>query len=211
MSKNAAPLPTVERRILACIYRWGRGSVFCNSDFFHFAKDSTVAWVLYRLKHKGIIRLLMRGLYDYPKYSPLLQEQLAPDLHLAAAALARKYMWHIQPSGNTALNYLGLSLQVPTRLLYFSSGPSRAFFIYGRTLEFKHISGKESHLGSAECELFIQAMKELGTRALSHEYKSMILPLLTSELRVQVESVLPFLTENLRNILRNLLQSDNNE
>lgn len=186
--------------------RWGRGCVFSNSDFFAYGPDASVGRCLHGLKSKGIIRPLRRGLYDYPKFSTLLQEELAPDLHKVATALARKHQWHIQPSGNAALNYWGLSTQVPTRILYFSDGSSRKFTIVGRTLEFKHISGKESHLGNSECELFIQAVKELGEAAITDDYKKRILAILTPKLKTQVKKALPLLTAKQRIILRNILQ-----
>lgn len=206
MQKSAHESPSLERKILALLGRWGRGCVFSNSDFFHLGSDSNISWCFSQLKKRGIIRPLWRGLYDYPKFSSLLQEELAPDLHQVATALARKHKWHIQPSGNAALNYWGLSTQVPTRILYFSDGPSRKFSIEGRTLEFKHISGKESHLGNSECELFIQAIKELGETALTDDYKGQILSLLTPKLKAQVEKALPLLTEKMRTIIRTLLQ-----
>ncbi len=206
MQKSAHESPSLERKILALLRRWGRGCVFSNSDFFHLGSDSNISWCFSQLKKSGIIRPLWRGLYDFPPFSALLQEELAPDLHLVATALARKHKWHIQPSGNAALNYWGLSTQVPTRILYFSDGPSRKFSIEGRTLEFKHISGKESHLGNSECELFIQAIKELGEAALTDDYKGQILSLLTPKLKAQVEKALPLLTEKVRTIKRTLLK-----
>lgn len=206
MQKTAHESVSLEKKILASLRRWGRGCVFSNSDFFHIGTDSNISWCFSQLKKRGIIRPLWRGLYDYPKFSSLLQENLAPDFHRVASALARKHKWHIQPSGNAALNYWGLSTQVPTRVLYFSDGPSRKFTIDGRTLEFKHISGKESYLGNLDCELFIQAIKELGDAAITDDYKEKIHSILTPKLKKQVEKALPLLTEKLRAILRNLLQ-----
>lgn len=206
MQRESHILTSLETKILQLLRRWGRGCVFSNSDFFSYGPGASVGRCLHSLKSKGLIRPLLRGLYDYPKFSSLLQEELAPDLHQVATALARKHKWHIQPSGNAALNYWGLSTQVPTRILYFSDGPSRKFTIEGRTLEFKHISGKESHLGNSECELFIQAVKELGEAALTDDYKRQIQSILTPRLKAQVEKALPLLTEKLRTVLRNLLQ-----
>lgn len=195
----------LERKILNRLRRWGRGAVFSNNDFFSLAPDNHVACILHHMKEKGIIRLLMRGLYDYPKYSNLLQEQLAPDLHWAAAALARKYRWHIQPSGNAALNYWGWSTQVPTRLLYLSSGPNRCYTIEGRTLEFRHTSGKETYLGSMPCKLFIQAIKEIGELSLEPEYLPKIQEVITPQLQKDIEKSLPLLTEKIRTLIRTLL------
>lgn len=206
MQSDAQISTSLEMKILQLLRRWGRGCVFSNSDFFSYGPSASVGRCLHHLKLKGMIRPLLRGLYDYPKFSALLQEELAPDLHQVAIALARKHKWHIQPSGNAALNYWGLSTQVPTRILYFSDGPGRKFNIEGRTLEFKHISRKESYLGHIECELFIQAVKELGGAAITDDYKSQIRAILTPKLKTQVEKALPLLTEKLRSILRNLLQ-----
>jgi hypothetical protein len=47
----------------------------------------------------------------------LLQQELSPDFDQVAQAFARKFNWRIQPSGDTALNLLGLSTQVPWRVV----------------------------------------------------------------------------------------------
>lgn len=201
---------SLERKILNLLRRWGRGCVFSNSDFFSLAADNHVACVLHHLKNKGVIRALLRGVYDYPKYSKLLQENLAPNLHRVARVLARKHRWHIQASGNAALNYWGWSTQVPTRLLCYSSGPSRSYIVYERTIEFKHVSGKESFLGNEQCELFIQAIKELGDASLEESYLPKIVAAITPDLRKSVEKAMPLLTEKHRTLIRNLFSHLNN-
>lgn len=207
MTEATRTAPSLETRILNTIRRWGRGSVFSNRDFFKLGPDSSVAWCLYRLKDKGIIRMLCRGLYDYPKFSRLLGEYLAPDLHRVAEALADKYRWHIQASGNTALNYLGLSTQVPTRFLYLSDGPSRSYSIAGQTLEFKHISRREFYPGHRESELFIQATRELGTLCCAEAYLPKLRSLLTPTLRRDLTDALPYLTEDHRRCIKNILKT----
>ena len=133
-----------------------------NSDFGDIAKTATIDWSLYRLKDKKLIRPLMRGIYDYPRFSEILQEELAPDMEMVARAIARKFRWNILISGNTALNYLGLSTQIPMRLIYFSDGPSRQYEVAGRILEFKHISFKEARFTNTKSEIVVQALRELG-------------------------------------------------
>ena len=202
---------SLERKILNYLRRWGRGCVFSNSDFFSLSSDANVACALHHLKKRGTIRPLWRGLYDYPKYSKLLREHLAPDLRLVAAALARKYKWHIRPSGSAALNHWGLSTQIPTRLLYFSSGPNRFYAIGNRSIEFKHVPSKQSHLGDAQCELFIQAIKELGDLSLSDTYLPKIKSILTPELIRSLNKATPLLTEKLRSSIRTITASSANE
>lgn len=153
---------SIEDKILKRIKSHGRGWAMTNSDFGDIAKTATIDWSLYRLKDKKLIRPLMRGIYDYPRFSEILQEELAPDMEMVARAIARKFRWNILISGNTALNYLGLSTQIPTRLIYFSDGPSRQYEVAGRILEFKHISFKEARFTNTKSEIVVQALRELG-------------------------------------------------
>lgn len=153
---------SIEDKILARIKRNGRSWAFTNRDFIDLASPSTLDWSLYRLKDKKEIRSLLRGIYDYPGYSKLLQEELPPDLVSVANAIARKFQWHIQISGDTALNYLGLSTQVPMRTIYYSDGPNRTYSILGRSIEFKHIRFNETKFLMPKSELVVQALLALG-------------------------------------------------
>ncbi len=137
--KGTLYMISIEDKIFARIKRKGRGWVMTNRDFTDLANSSSVDWCLYRLKDKKIIRPILRGIYDYPKFSELLQEELVPELGAVAQAIARKNQWHIQISGSAALNFLGLSTQIPMRTVYFSDGPNRNFEIGERILQFKHI------------------------------------------------------------------------
>ena len=60
----------------------------------------------------------MRGVCDYPRFSKLLAVTLDADIVKVAQALARKFGWNIQVSGNTVLNILGLFTQVPGTYIY---------------------------------------------------------------------------------------------
>ena len=79
---------------------------------------------LSRLAQKGTIRRLARGLCDYPESHPVMG-LLMPGPDAIAGALAGKAGIRLQPSGAYAANRLGLSTQVPARILYLTDGPSR--------------------------------------------------------------------------------------
>jgi hypothetical protein len=140
-----------------------------NSDFADIAQETTVRSALRRLKRRNIIRPILRGIYDYPKFSELLKEKLAPDINNVSHAIARKFGWRIQVSGSAALNYFGLSTQVPGRNLYLSDGPNRTYDILGQTLEFKHALLTESGLKYDRSELLVQAIRELGQENVTPE------------------------------------------
>ena len=86
----------------------------------------------------GSIRRILRGVYDRPRYIELLQEWAAPKMEEAAKAIARNFGWTIVPCGDTVLNLLGLSTQVPAVWSYISNGPYRSYQIGKTDLEFKH-------------------------------------------------------------------------
>ena len=88
------------------------GSVFVNSDFADIADNNTIKQSINRLIQEGVLRRVIRGVFDKPKFSKLLGEYVAADPDAVAKALARCYHWTIAPCGDTALNMLGLSTQV---------------------------------------------------------------------------------------------------
>ena len=85
------------------------GSVFVNSDFADIADNNTIKQSINRLIQEGVLRRVIRGVFEKPKFSKLLGEYVAADPDAVAKALARCYHWTIAPCGDTALNMLGLS------------------------------------------------------------------------------------------------------
>lgn len=86
-----------------------KGSVFTTSDFLDIASTDAINKALSRLNEDSVIRRVLQGVYDYPKYSDLLKEFVGANPEKIAEALARKYNWTIGPCGDTALNLLHLS------------------------------------------------------------------------------------------------------
>lgn len=122
-----------------------------------------------RLEQSQQIRRVLRGVYDYPKFSKKLNKPLSPDIQQVAFALARKFNWRISPTGDTALNILGLSTQVPGRYVYLCNGTNRSYEIGQLTLEFKKASLKEIGFKYRESDLLVQAIKGLGKERLSDD------------------------------------------
>ena len=138
------------------------GAVFVASDFADIADTATIRQGLKRLSQSGIIRRIIRGVYEKPKYNKLLDEYVAADPNAVAKALARSYHWTIAPCGNTALNLLGLSTQVTAVWSYISDGPYKTYEWNSTKLEFKHRTNKEITGLSYMTSLVIQALKTLG-------------------------------------------------
>ena len=193
---------SVEDKIYARIVRKGRGWVMVNRDFLDLAKSSTVDWSLFKLKEKGVIRPVLRGVYDYPVYSKLLQEFLAPDIAGVAHAIARKNQWHIQISGSAALNFLGLSTQIPMSTVFYSDGPSRSFMIGERKLQFKHKVLKESKLSSSISEVVVQALSELGEEYITDD----VIAAIRNQISIEDRKKLLRETQYIRTWIRNAVE-----
>jgi hypothetical protein len=161
---------TAKNLIISRIYGRGRGWAFTPNDFIKDFKRWEIDDSLEDLTNEDRIRRIIRGLYDYPLFSELLNKTVAPDMEQVANALARKFSWRIQPTGETALNYLNLSTQVMGNYIYLSDGPSKKYDILGQTLEFKHTTLKEATLQYKTAALVVQAIKATGEEKITPEF-----------------------------------------
>ena len=155
-------MQSINNKAISRIYGRGRGWAFSPNDFVEGFSRDQIENALSRLCREGKIRRVCRGIYDYPKFSELLQQELSPDFDQVAQAFARKFNWRIQPSGDAALNLLGLSTQVPGRLVYLSDGPNRQYDIGNYALAFKKSALKDVGFKYRESGLIVQALKALG-------------------------------------------------
>jgi len=163
-------MQSIEDKIVSRIYGRRRGWAFTPNDFVGDFQRANIDKALSMLAKQSRIRRVYRGVYDYPKYSELLQQDLSPDYDQVAQAFARKFNWRIQPTGDAALNLLGLSTQVPGRAIYLSDGPSRSYTILDTfTLEFKKSALKEVGFKTRESGLVVQALKALGKERIDEQ------------------------------------------
>ncbi len=160
---------SIQNRALSIIYGKGRGWAFSQKDLLPIGSRSAIDVTLHRLLKKGTIRRVIRGIYDYPKYSETLKTVLSPDYDQVAQALARKFGWRIQFTGPTALNILGLSTQVPARIMYLSDGPDRIYTIDTYSIAFKQTALKDSVFRLRESALIVHALNSLGPEQITPE------------------------------------------
>lgn len=163
-----------EKKLLARIYGNGRGWAFSQNDFAALGSREAIDKALSRLALRSSIRRVIRGIYDYPRYSELLKREVGPDIHQVALALGRKFKWSVQPGGAAALNMLGLSTQIPSRYIYLSDGPDRTYQIGERTLTFKHLAMKDWGFKHDESAIIVAALKELGEERIDEQVLSTI-------------------------------------
>ena len=177
---------TVENKVVRRIQGNGMGWTFSAADLSGLGTRTAIDVALHRLLQRGTIRRVLRGLYDYPKYSKKLGRELSPDIHQVARALARKFGWRIQVTGSAALNLLGLSTQVAGRVAYLSDGPDRAYTVAGQELVFEHTGLKDAGFKRRESALLVQALKTLGPSRITADTIRKLRSFLGDELRAKV-------------------------
>ena len=155
-------MQTMRDQIVARIERLGEGKAFSAKDFLDIASRTTIDVTLASLTQSGKIRRIRRGLYDMPKVNPSLGGKLSPDIDEAARAIARRQRWKIVPDGAWAANLLGLSTQVPSKIIYLTDGPTNEVLIGRRTIQFKHARPKALAGPEGKSALVVQALRYLG-------------------------------------------------
>lgn len=144
-----------------------KGTIFTNSDFYDISNPDAVKMALHRLYSSNKIYRLISGYYTIPYYSNVLHEYGYPSANAMAEKLAEKYAWNICPSGDTALNQIGLSTQVPSSYEFISDGPYRELDYLGQNIKFKHTTNRLiSRFSKPLCLVIesIKAMKEENIR-----------------------------------------------
>ncbi len=139
-----------------------RGWCFTPKDLLDLGSPTAIWQTLHRLEQKGTIRRILRGVYEYPKESQFMEGYATPNPDCVAQAIARSNQWTIVPEGNTALNIIGLSTQVPARWQYLTDGPTRLYSLNSITLRFIHRAIKETAGLSYDSAVMTQAIKSLG-------------------------------------------------
>lgn len=151
----------IEKSISKRIKGSKRGSVFMPSHFSDLGSRDAIDKALSRLTQSGDIRRIARGVYDYPIIDPLLGE-LTPTIDAITKALTHRDKIRLQPSGAYALNLLGLSEQVPAKIVFLTEGESRKLKIGPMEIELRRTTPKNMASAGRLSGLVIQAFRALG-------------------------------------------------
>ena len=154
-------MQVIEPKARAIIFGHGRGWVFTPRDLTRLGDPRSVGMALTRLSRKGVIRQLARGLYDYPIDHPALG-RVAASADAVAKALVSRDSVRLQPAGAYAANVLGLSDQVPMKIVFLTDGTSRRVKLGQREIILKHTTPRNVATAGRKSGTVIQALRHLG-------------------------------------------------
>jgi len=108
----------------------------------------------------GKIRRIRRGLYDLPRANPIIG-QTAPDIMATVRALMDGSHAQWQFTGAYAANALGLSDQVPAKIIILTDGVPRKVSLGKLTLIFRRAAPRNLLGAGTRAGLVIQALRYL--------------------------------------------------
>lgn len=159
---------SIHNQITNSIKARKRGQLIFPNNFLRIGPETAIHQSLSRLVKEGMLLRLAHGIYLYPKRDKELGV-LYPSTEEIAQAIAKKEKIRILPTGSYALNKLGLSTQVPTKVVYLTDGKARKLAIGKSTITFKLTMPRKLAAKGKVSSLVIQALDELGRENVTRE------------------------------------------
>jgi len=196
---------SIDSAILRRIYGKGTGWVLTPNHFKDLGSRNAIASALKRHKKSGTIRQLARGLYDYPVQHPVLGT-VAPSADAIARALVVRDAIRLQPAGAYAANLLGLSDQVPAKLILLTDGPTRKVRFGKQEIILHRTTPRNMATAGRKSGSIIQALRHLGQRHVDDKVIATVRRQITDADRSVIQRDLPYAPGWIADILRQLLK-----
>ncbi|MBK7735022.1 MAG: type IV toxin-antitoxin system AbiEi family antitoxin domain-containing protein [Chitinophagaceae bacterium] len=177
--------PVIEAKVAAKLAILPKGSVLFVDDFLDYGNPESIKKALLRLKEKGLLVRLAHGIYLHPKTDKELGI-LFPSTEEIAKAIARRDKSRIVPTGVQALNKLGLSTQIPMKVVFLTDGAARSIKVGKRTITFKKTSPKNLLPKGEISSLAIQALKTIGQNKVDDDTFKKLQTILKKELKENI-------------------------
>ena len=181
------------------------GWVFAPVDFSDLGSRDAVATSLKRYKATGTVRQLARGLYDVPRTHPKVGP-VVPSVESVAEAIKRRDSVRLQPTGAYAANLLGLSDQVPLRVVFLTDGLQRRIRLGNLEILLKRTTPRNMATAGRVSGSVIQALRWLGRRNVTEGTVRHLRGLLDPEARRSVLSDLRYAPVWIAEIMRRIAE-----
>jgi hypothetical protein len=198
---------TVENAIKSRIFGHGKGWVFTPKHFVGLGSPEAIRFALFSLRKKKVIRRLAQGLYDYPREHKVLGT-VSPSVDAIAQALSEKHGFKIQPTGAYAANLIGLSEQVPGKVIFLTDGSSNKIVVGKIEISFRHTTLKNMFAAGSREALVVQAFKFMKKEHLDSAMLERTKKVLKGSTRKEFEKNLKFAPDWIRTILFDLMENE---
>jgi Family of unknown function (DUF6088) len=203
-------MQVVHNQILKHLLRIRKGKIIFPGDFAEFGTINAINQSLSRLAKHGKLIRLGQGIYYLPKVDPELGVIL-PSIEQIATAIARRDKIILIPTGSYALHRLGISTQVPTQSVFLTNGSPRTIKIGNRTIKLKKTTPKRLLVKGKNTQLIMQALSELGPKAVDDHVRAKLAQALRSEDPQQVKKDAPLAPAWISKIILQCLNTNHGE
>jgi len=194
-------MQSVEYKIEKTIKSKPRGSLLFPEDFSEKGSAESVRKALQNLKEKGVIKSVAHGIYVRPVIDEYIGEVL-PTAEEVAKAIEKRDMIKLVPTGAYALHALGLSTQIPLKLVFLTDGTSRTIAVGNRTIKLKKTTPRNLKARGKISSLVIQALREIGKGNATEEELEKITELLQQEDQSNLKFDISLAPEWIRKIMK---------
>jgi hypothetical protein len=129
-------MQSVTERILKHTKELPEGALISAKEFLHLARRPAVDQALKRLQQRRELMRVARGAYVRPIKTRFGVR--APAVEKVVAGIAASHAETVVSHGAAAANALGLTTQVPTKVIYLTSGRNRRLHLGAQIVEMKH-------------------------------------------------------------------------
>lgn len=156
-------MSNIAETILSSARHLPEGALLSPKDFLHLGSRAAIDKTLSRLTQEGTLLRVSRGAYAVP-----LQGRFGtrpPSTESVLESIEASYGETVVATGAAEANALGLTTQVPTREIFFTSGASRTLALGNRHVELRHGKRWQLFLGKRPAGQLIRALSWLGPEA----------------------------------------------
>ena len=194
-------MQSVEYKIEKTIKSKPKGSLLIPEDFSEKGSAESVRKALQNLKERGLIKSVAHGIYVRPVIDDYIGEVL-PTAEEVAKAIEKRDKIKLVPTGAYALHALGLSTQIPLKLVFLTDGAPRTIVVGNRTIKLKKTTPRNLKARGKISSLVIQALREIGKDNATKEELGRIIELLQHEDQSNLKFDISLAPEWIRKIMR---------
>ncbi len=155
---------TVIENIRTKINKSKPGNIFFISSFAEYDEEYITKLLASFVNDKILVRI-SNGIYMKPIISKF--GIVYPSNYEIVSAIAKRDKAKILATGNTALNQLGYSTQVPMNSEYITNGSARVIEVEGRTIKLKRSAPKNFEYKGDLMPILVQALKAIGQKQIN--------------------------------------------
>ena len=201
-------MQSTHNQIKNAILKSRKGKIIFSSNFSEYGTAVAIRHAFSRLCKEGLLIRLSAGIYLYPEIDKEIGV-IYPSIEKIAKEIAKQEKARIIPTGVYALNALGLSTQIPMRVVFLTDGTPRMINIEGEaSIKFKKTAPKYLSFKSKLMSLVVFALREIGENKATSEQLEKIKKLLQNEEKETITNDLTLAPAWVKNTILKLIKDE---